>query len=38
MSTKASTAALDRICQRLLRRQRRAPRYPASGRKMQEGL
>jgi hypothetical protein len=34
MSTKASTAALDRFCQRLLRPQRRAPRHPASGQEM----
>ena len=31
MSTKASTAALRRFCQRLLLHQRRAPRHPASG-------
>jgi|HubBroStandDraft_3_1064219.scaffolds.fasta_scaffold38387_3 hypothetical protein len=37
MSTKASTAALDPFCQRLLLLQRRAPRHPASGQKLQEG-
>jgi len=36
MSTKASTAALDPISQRLFLRQRRASRHPASGQKLQE--
>jgi len=36
MSTKASTAALDRFCQRLLLLQRSAPRHPASGLKLQK--
>jgi len=38
MSTKASTAALDPISQRLFLRQRRASRHPASGQKLQEGM
>jgi hypothetical protein len=37
MSKKASTAALDPFCQRLLLSQRRAPRHAASGQKLQEG-
>jgi len=36
MSTKASTAALDPFCQRLLLAQRRATRHPASGQNLQE--
>jgi hypothetical protein len=36
MSTKASTAALDPFCQRLLLPQRRATRHPASGQNLQE--
>jgi hypothetical protein len=35
MSKKASTAALRRICQRLLLPRRRALRHPASGQQMQ---
>jgi hypothetical protein len=37
MSTKAGTAALDPISQRLFLLQRRASRHPASGQKLQEG-
>jgi len=36
MSTKASTAALDRIGQRLLHLRRRVPRHPASGHVLRE--
>jgi hypothetical protein len=36
MSTKASTAALDRFCQRLLLPQRRASLHPASGLNLQK--
>jgi hypothetical protein len=38
MSTKASTAALDRIGQRLLLPRRRVPRHPASGQKFDIAL
>jgi hypothetical protein len=37
MSTKAGTAALDPISQRLFFLRRRASRHPASGQKLQEG-
>jgi hypothetical protein len=35
MSRKASTAALDQISQRLILRQFRGPRHPASGLEME---